>query len=353
MGSQEEDITIDETPYINMEDVANYNPIFPPSAADFKIRRKPVPAPARPRPAPVAVAPPPPPPSSWVPPENWDVQPRRPLQMARPPRHIPIVGPAGPPPGPPPPSGAPWVPPASWDVQPRRPQGHRPPPPAPIRLPPTPPTPSPSPPPPAPSMPAPLPLPQASTSAPLRPSTPVRTASGAVSTLARETAALHALNRFASNRDAADASDAAASALSDAAVASASDPAAAEEERDEASRAFHRGLALAMLEGRPIADENGEPISGANAVAIANGEPEQADQTFAEWSREHRWRMPEQWGGGGNRESFVYFDHEHEVAAEPGCFSWGCWFCWCSKGCCGGGGRAARNRRAWTAGNLN
>ncbi|OBT53119.1 hypothetical protein VE04_07172 [Pseudogymnoascus sp. 24MN13] len=135
-------------------------------------------------------------------------------------------------------------------------------------------------------------------------------------------AALQALNRFASNREAADASDAAASAISADVIASAPDPIAAEEEATEAHRAFHRELTLAMLEGTAYVYPDGEPVTldggpmrMAGLVAYTTGEEEQPEQSWADWSRENRWRMPVVWGGGGGDPNFTYFDHAHEAVA--------------------------------------
>ena len=183
--------------------------------------------------------------------------------------------------------------------------------------------------------------------------------SGHAADVAHKTAALQALNRYASNREAADASDAAASALSAHAVASASDPVAAEAERSQAEKDFHRGLALSMLEGRPVtidgrpATRDGGPLRAAAVEALASGEPEVPEQTFGEWSRENRWQLPVVWGGGGGDPNFQPFVHEHNDADYPDFFQWGCWYCDCGPGCCGGGGRSTQARRNWSPGNLD
>ncbi|KFY71106.1 hypothetical protein V499_08681 [Pseudogymnoascus sp. VKM F-103] len=289
-----------------------YNPAYPPRGI-----------PLRPLPGAGAAVVAPPPPSGWDAPASWDVIRRLSFNpfLAPPPAPVPV------PERPPPP------PPAARTPSPAAPR-----------------TPSPPPPPPPP--------PRTPSPAHLRPSASTRRANPA--DVARQTAALQALNRFASNREAADASEAAASAISADVIASAPDPVAAEEEATEAHRAFHRELTLAMLEGTAYVYPDGEPVTldggpmrMAGLVAYTTGEEEQPEQSWADWSRENRWRMPVVWGGGGGDPNFTYFDHAHEAGAEPFCFSWGCWTCYCGPGCCGGGGRSARNRRAWTPGNLD
>ncbi|OBT71444.1 hypothetical protein VF21_10598 [Pseudogymnoascus sp. 05NY08] len=297
--AEEEDIPLDVQGYLSITGMPAYNPAYPP-----------LPAAAIPlRPLPAAATPAPPPPSTWGAPESWDVIRRLSFNpfAAPPPAMVPVPERPAPPPPPSPP------------------------------------------PPPPPRAPSPVHL---------RPSASTRSTN--VGDVARQTAALQVLNRFASNREAADASDAAASAASAQFIASAPDPVAAEEEATEAEKAFHRELALSMLEGntlgwpdgRPVTRDGG-PLRMAGLVALTTGEPEEPEQTWAEWSRENRWRMPVAWGGGGGDRNFTYFDHAHDVGAEPFCFAWGCWHCYCGPGCCGGGGRSARNRRAWTAGNLD
>ncbi|KFZ11244.1 hypothetical protein V502_07651 [Pseudogymnoascus sp. VKM F-4520 (FW-2644)] len=243
-------------------------------------------------------------------------------------------------PPPPPPAGAPWVAPASWGVLPRPAPGHQLSPPAPQR---------PPPPPPAPITPPAAPLPRAPSPVHLHVSARTRT----LAEIAHEEAALQALNRFAFNREAAEASDAAAAAATALAIASAADPVAAEAEATEVQKDFHRGLALSRLEGRTITRDDGRPLTAAGAAELVYGEPEEQPMTFGEWSRAHRWRLPAAWGGGDGDPNFIYFDHDHDVGDEPACFRWGCWLCYCGPGCCGGGGRSARNRRAWTPGNLD
>ncbi|ELR03248.1 hypothetical protein VC83_02373 [Pseudogymnoascus destructans] len=324
--ADEEDIIIDVQGYLSITDMPAYNPPYPPHA-NTGIPLRPLAA--------AAATPAPPPPSGWEAPSSWDIIRRLSFNpfSAPPPATVPVPQrPAPTPPAPTPPAPTPPAP-----------------------TPPTACTPSPSA---APCTPYPPPPPRTPSPAHPRPSASTRRTNAA--DVARQMAALHVLNRFASNREAADASDAAASAFSAHTIASAPDPAAAEEEATEAEKAFHRELALSMLEGNTLAWPDGRPVTRdggplriAGLVALATGEPEESEQSWADWSRENRWWLPVVWGGGGGDPNFRYFDHGFEAGAEPACFAWGCWYCDCGPGCCNGGGRSARNRRAWTPGNLD
>ncbi|KFY14388.1 hypothetical protein V492_02657 [Pseudogymnoascus sp. VKM F-4246] len=91
-------------------------------------------------------------------------------------------------------------------------------------------------------------------------------------------AAIHVLNRHASDQDAAEASDAAADAAADAAIAASSDPALAEIMSREAAREYHIGHTLRMLEGRPEPTNNEPPVPAEDLHELAGDFPVLPDE---------------------------------------------------------------------------
>jgi hypothetical protein len=143
------------------------------------------------------------------------------------------------------------------------------------------------------------------------------------------------LNRWASNREAADASDAAASAAAANAIASASDPAAAEEARSRAEIDYHRSLALAMLEGRPLREidaenaHDGVPSGAATAMESAPEVPVEVAQTYEEWQQQNQMIVAPSLSGRRTDGSVQPMESEQADEDQPRCCMWKCLLCYC------------------------
>jgi hypothetical protein len=153
--------------------------------------------------------------------------------------------------------------------------------------------------------------------------------------VAHETAAVQVLNRWASNREAADASDAAASAAAAHAIATASDPAAAEEARSHAEIDYHRSLALAMLEGRPLREidaentHDGGPSGAATAMDSAPEVPVEVVQTYEEWQQQNQMIVAPSSSGRRSDRNVQSMESEQRDEDHPHCCVWKCWLCYC------------------------
>ncbi|KFX86152.1 hypothetical protein V490_09201, partial [Pseudogymnoascus sp. VKM F-3557] len=153
--------------------------------------------------------------------------------------------------------------------------------------------------------------------------------------LAHETAAVQVLNRWASDREAADASDAAASVAAAHAIASAPDAAAAEEARSRAEIDYHRSLALAMLEGRPLREidaentHDGGPTGAATAMESAPEVPAELIQTYEEWQQQNQMIVAPSSSGHLSDGNVQSMESEHGDEDQPHCCMWKCWLCYC------------------------